>query len=206
MNIRALCLYAIGIATIAALATPSDPAIAQLTNGSDEQQIWTAPVGPNVGGFENVVAEAASPLNELCGDSGQQNQEVAEACARAAVEVVASNAVRTLRENTLAIEALERQGLLASSNNEHLLGALRSQARHSEIIFWVSMAVVSLGLLAAALQFWIVWQSQDSTPMEISVSEKQVTIKTAWIGVVLLAMSMGFLALYLLLVYQIEVI
>ncbi len=200
MNLRALCLYAIVIAMIAALAAPSGSAIAQLTNGSNEQQILTAPLGTS------VVGEAASPRNELCGHSGQQNQEVAEACARAAVEVVASNAVRTLRENTLAIEALERQALLASSNNEHLLGALRSQARHSEIIFWVSMAVVSLGLLAAALQFWIVWQSQDSTPMEISVSEKQVTIKTAWIGVVLLAMSMGFLALYLLLVYQIEAI
>lgn len=191
-------------AGLIALAAAANIAMAQQPPGTSEQQIWTAPLAAPEKTPDIADAGALSPLRDVCRDWAERPPEITEACKRSALDIVDSAAARFLRENELALKTQENRAVFNARNQEHVLSALRDQAWRGEVIFWVVMATVALGLIAAALQFRVVWRDKNSTQTEISLSEKQITIKTAWIGVVLLAMSMIFLGLYLVLVYQIN--
>ena len=188
------------------LASSAELAIGQSLGGAVEQQVLKGSLGAGDSSQESADADALSPYLAICGQRRELAQEIARTCEQAAAQIIASTATRVERENHLALEAQERRARFNTKNEAHLLSALQDQARRGEIIFWVAMAIVALGLIAAALQFRTVWRNQDASQTEINISEKQITIKTAWIGVVLLAMAMVFLALYLTLVYQIEAI
>lgn len=178
-------------------------AAAQSTFGSPEQNIWTAPLGgaaPEIAGGDGTGANGYDPC------ASATTAEVVAACADAALKLIAAQSARAEREAAIALEAREAALRFEEARRDHALAALSDQSWRSDIIFWLAMTMVALGVLAALLQFRQAWKADalDGAATEISISEKQVTIKTAWIGVVLLAISMGFFALYLALVYRIE--
>ena len=176
-------------------------ALAQL-GGTPEQQIITpaaeAAESSGAGGLSNTIMSPCGQANLLL--------EVKNACSIAQIAIIEAAAEREVAEGKLAVQARRDAVTLAQRQGAHLAAALDDQAWRSAIIFWVAMGIVGLGVLAAGMQFRVGWRNIDGPATEFSVSQKQLTIKTTWIGVVLLAMSMVFFTLYLTLVYQIEAI
>jgi len=88
---------------------------------------------------------------------------------------------------------------------EHTQATLRDQRRQSAWVFWMVVAVVGVGLLAAVAQFMRSWRVPDAGgSAELAVSNNEFRFKTTWLGALLLGMSMGFLALYLFFVYPVR--
>jgi len=176
-------------------------ALAQL-GGTPEQQIITP------SGQAGESSAGGGPSETITSPCAQPNLvlEVKNACSLAQIATIQAAAEREVAEGKLIVEARRDAVTLAQRQGAHLAAALEDQAWRSAIIFWMAMGIVGLGVLAAGMQFRIGWRNIDGPATEFSVSEKQLTIKTTWIGVVLLAMSMVFFALYLTLVYQIKAI
>lgn len=170
--------------------------------GTPEQQIVTPAAevaeSSGAGGLSETITSPCAKANLLL--------EVQNACNIAQIAIIEAAAEREVAEGKLIVEARRDAVTLAQRQGAHLAAALDDQAWRSAIIFWMAMGIVGLGVLAAGMQFRIGWRNIDGPATEFSVSEKQLTIKTTWIGVVLLAMSMVFFALYLTLVYQIEAV
>lgn len=143
---------------------------------------------------------------ELC-NSTLASDGVTAACEAAVIDLIKSFTALEVTAYEEAMRASNSRLNFDLKTRAHLVSALEQQAVRGEILFWTAMVMVALGLVAAALQFWLAWRRNfDSVSTEISISHNQISIKTAWLGVFLLAMSMGFLTLYLTLVYPIELI
>ncbi|MEL7462924.1 MAG: hypothetical protein AAFN79_02590 [Pseudomonadota bacterium] len=193
------------LCALSALIFAAGDATAQSTLGSPEQNIWTAPIGgaaPEIGGGAVVASGGFDPC------ASATTAEVVAVCAEAALSLIVAQSELAEREAAVVLEAREATLRFEEARRAHALAALADQSWRSAVIFWLALAMIALGALAALLQFRKAWAADvlDGAGTEISISEKQVTIKTAWIGVVLLALSMGFFALYLALVFRIEAI
>ena len=86
---------------------------------------------------------------------------------------------------------------------QHTRTVLEGQRHQGSIIFWVVLIIVSLGVVAAAFQFYLSFTTGgDSGSSEIVISNNQFKFQTTWLGALLLGMSMGFLFLYLIFFYM----
>ncbi len=198
---RFLLAAAFWLATMAATAQPTEQI---LSAPLDSTQIPEQNVLSGTGVASASPAAADRALGGLCSVE-KKSDTIAAACEAATLDLIQSFAASTLAANEATRRATDSRIDFDTQARVHTLAALEAQAARSEMLFWTAMITVALGLIAAALQFWRAWKSEhNSAPTEIAISEKQISIKTAWIGVVLLAMSMGFLTLYLTLVYPIE--
>ena len=78
------------------------------------------------------------------------------------------------------------------------------QAYTTRIIFWMVISLVMIGVVFSAAQFWIALKRGDvAAPQELTISLQQVTVKSQFLGVVTLALALGFFYLYLVTVYPI---
>ena len=88
---------------------------------------------------------------------------------------------------------------------EHMHATLRVQRWEGAWVFWIVIAVVGVGLLAAIAQFLRGLRATDSGgSVEVAVSNNELKFKTTWLGALLLGMSMGFLLIYLFFVYPVR--
>ena len=139
----------------------------------------------------------------ICKKQQVEPSELAKKCKNLISRLVDSEGDRALAMNESAVKLETQKIAFSARNQDHLLAALEAQSERGEYLFLLAVLVVILGVCASALQFVKVWKEEVVSDMEISVSEKQLNVKTSWIGVVLLAMSMGFFMLYLVFVYKI---
>lgn len=195
--VLAVVAFVWGASDIAAQPTQEIPS-APLDGAQMLEQHIIAP--PNT---PSVSSSAEQPLRGLC-DADVRTKSTGEACEAAMLDLIKSFAKVSIASNQTTSHSFDARFQFDKQVQAHSLRALEDQAERSEILFWTAMVTVALGLLAAGFQFLQSWKSgQHATPTEFAIGEKQISIKTAWIGVVLLAMSMGFLTLYLTLVYPI---
>jgi hypothetical protein len=90
---------------------------------------------------------------------------------------------------------------------QHMQATLRSQRREGGWVFWIVVAAVGVGLIAAVAQFVRGFRTPgESGSLELAVSDNELKFKTTWLGALLLAMSMGFLLIYLFFVYPVRYI
>lgn len=168
-------------------------AIAQPLPGQAEQDIFIAPIN------HGLQASAGQPdAATLCTPGTPLPKALQDRCLRYQMAQIDWQQQQMLAAQTAAQQSQD----FAIATQQNALMALRAQHRRSGIIFWLVMVMVLAGSIAAGLQFRQAWHSPSTTPTEITVSDRQLSVKTTWIGVVLLALSMGFLALYLSLVYK----
>ena len=175
------------------------PAFGQVEH---EQHIVNAP-------FDESRLLKLSDINlpaKLCQRNGVETDELQKACDEARIELVQTFIELISNESGQRQASLEAEASFHTKTREHALQALMQQTWKGEIIFWTSLGLVALGVVAAAFQFRAAWRVQDENKsnIEIVISEKEIALKTTWIGVILLAMSMCFFALYLYFVYEIE--
>lgn len=108
----------------------------------------------------------------------------------------------------LAQNELERQFLEQRLERYRTTSAIEARVFENQItkgryLFWLAIALSILGATAAIIQFFSVYKDSLGAS-EVRISSKELTIKTAWIGVVILFMSMLFLAFVIYFVYQIS--
>lgn len=142
-------------------------------------------------------------LAALCAEPNDRYPALTETCEGVLTDLVRALADRALADLTATAEAHERAAAFDDRNRAHLLTALEQQSQRGTYLFWMAIALVGLGIVAAGLQFLKSWRDPNETSIELAISENQLSLKTSWIGVVLLGLSMGFLLIYLIFVYQI---
>lgn len=95
----------------------------------------------------------------------------------------------------------------AKFTEEHTQATLEDQRRQGAYLFWLVVVVVVVGMVAAVAQFAHSLRATDAGgSAELAVSNNELKFKTTWLGALLLGMSMGFLALYLFVVYPVTVV
>jgi hypothetical protein len=78
------------------------------------------------------------------------------------------------------------------------------QAFASKVIFWMVIFLVVSGIAFSAAQFWVgIRRGSPETAQEIELSLNAVKIRSQFLGVITLALSLGFFYLYLSTVYPI---
>ncbi len=138
----------------------------------------------------------------------EEAQELKEDCLRIVMKVYREYSLQisnNLKTEHIALASLRK---FEEDNQNHTLYSLRDQSRRSEIIFWLAIIVMILGLSASYLQLRKSLQESGEKPkeFEILVSDKKFRIRTAWIGVVLLFSSMVFFIIYVYFIYSIKII
>ncbi|CTQ50846.1 hypothetical protein [Jannaschia donghaensis] len=86
----------------------------------------------------------------------------------------------------------------------HRLDVFKWQYLSSQAIFAVVIAVVAVGLYFSWMQFHASNLGRDLGRSDIEASEKGVKISSPVLGVIILALSLGFFYLYLVHVYPIS--
>ena len=173
----------------------------QTNETNREQQIFMAPV-PSTD--VTVVDTLDQTIVDICEKAGTTSGKLTNACERMFVQVIQSYGDGLASTNVALARAQNQAAEFDNKNREHIAATLNMQMEHGVYLFWLAVLIVLLGVLASAFQFLKVWRQDKVSQTEISVSEKQLSIKTTWIGVVLLGMSMAFFALYLWFVYRIS--
>lgn len=88
---------------------------------------------------------------------------------------------------------------------EHTETTLATQQRQGTVVFWLVVMVVGIGLLAAIAQFARSFVVRDEGgSAEVAISSNEFKFRTTWLGALLLGMSMGFLAIYVVFVYPVR--
>lgn len=169
---------------------------------SPEQQIWPGPEEQAAGGDPAV----ASDILGICVGGQTLAPAVEEACATALGRLVAAEADRRLRAIEAEAAAREARRALDDRNNAHTVGVLEQQLLQTQVMFWVSIGVVLLGVTAAGLQFYLAFSGRERSEIDLVIQKDQFRVKTAWIGVVLFAMSIALLVGYLHFVFEITAI
>lgn len=81
------------------------------------------------------------------------------------------------------------------------------QAFASKAIFWMVVFLVLAGIAFSAAQFWVgIRRGSPETTQEIEISLQAVKIRSQFLGVITLALSLGFFYLYLSTVYPITTV
>jgi hypothetical protein len=87
---------------------------------------------------------------------------------------------------------------------EHRVRVFDWQSKASKYIFWMVMVLVTAGLTFSAVQFYIgLRRGTTDAPHEIELSMQAVKVKSQFLGVVTLALSLAFFYLYVANVYPI---
>lgn len=86
----------------------------------------------------------------------------------------------------------------------HRLKVFQWQYLSSQVIFGVVVLVVAIGLYFSWMQFHASNLGQDLGRSDIEASDKGVKISSPVLGVIILALSLGFFYLYLVHVYPIN--
>jgi len=108
-----------------------------------------------------------------------------------------------LAQYKLEMQFLDQELNRFSRRSEIVERIFKNQTVQGSVVFWLAVTLSVLGVAAAGAQFFTVFHDSNSES-EVRISAKEVTIKTAWIGVVILAASMLFLAFVIFYVYQIS--
>ena len=192
--VNSYLLWAMTTAMIVTL--PPNWAYSQHLLGEREQDIFIAPTAPRAKPAQNTDA-----IWDLC--TAQPPQQFSKECREFIAGAIAAKQDTAEQDAALLIAQTKDRVTFESQSAALSLRALKAQHTRSGYIFWLVILIVALGVVAAALQFKQAWHSPPETPTEITLGDRQLSIKTTWIGVVLLGMAMGFLTLYLTLVYPI---
>ncbi len=178
-----------------------------------EQEIWTAPLGqspeqqiwlgPDEGG--GAAARVADILG-ICLDGQTLAQPVQEACTTALASLVAADGDRRLQAMEMETAASATRQELDRLNSAHIVSVFQEQQLQARVMFWVSIGIVLLGVVAAGFQFYLASSGKERSELDLTIQKDQFRVKTAWIGVVLFAMSIALLVSYLYFVFDINFI
>ena len=98
------------------------------------------------------------------------------------------------------------------SSLEHNRSVFEWQLRSSRTIFWVVLALVTIGILFSSLQFWKAFRLsrptsktvQQEMRTELEISTRGIKVSSSVLGIIVLVISLAFLYLFLVHVYPIE--
>lgn len=111
----------------------------------------------------------------------------------------------TVISDARAKQELEREERAYSLESAQLV--LNSQSFFSKFIFWMTIVITGIGVLASVFQFILYWRHSDQLGgIELELGHEKVTLKTAWLGVVMFGMSIGFFAIYVIFVFQVSAV
>lgn len=169
-----------------------------------DSQDWRISLGEVNGGDQSQARHVTSIL-ELCATrSGNWPATLRDACNTLLLEAIATESARLSALSQVRRNLGEKQ---ASFRSQHVQQTLENQARQGNIVFWLVVAVVLIGILSAVLQFVKAHGSgQTEGSAEVAISSNEFKFRTTWLGALLLGMSMAFLALYLFFIYPVRVI
>ena len=89
-------------------------------------------------------------------------------------------------------------------NLQHRAATFRWQFLASKIIFWMVLMLVVAGVAFSAIQFGVaLGRKTEFSDAEVALSAEGVKIRSQFLGVITLALSLGFFYLYLKTVYPI---
>jgi len=89
-------------------------------------------------------------------------------------------------------------------NLQHRAESFRWQFFASKIIFWMVILLVLAGVAFSAIQFGVALRRRtDFSDAEVALSAEGVKVRSQFLGVITLALSLGFFYLYLKTVYPI---
>lgn len=92
----------------------------------------------------------------------------------------------------------------AIANYRHRADTFRWQLTSSKIIFWMVIGLVLAGVIFSAIQFGVVLRRKtDFSDAELALGVEGVKVKSQFLGVITLALSLAFFYLYLKTVYPI---
>lgn len=108
-------------------------------------------------------------------------------------------------------EALQAYYAYRQAGYEHRLGVFAWHSLSTKLIFVVVVLLVLAGVYFAAIQFHTDLRRRDDTdpetrpdPTEFSLSPFEFTVRSPVLGVIILAISLGFFYLYLIHVYPVR--
>ena len=100
----------------------------------------------------------------------------------------------------------------------HRRAVFQWQLLSSQVVFWLVVAIVFVGLLFAGMQFYVSLRRSAKPPegesstgsasevTELEASLQGIKVRSSVLGVIILVISLGFLYLYLVHVYPIKVV
>ena len=182
------------------LASLSTMAVSQTSDAEPEQQIFVAPLTST---DATILEDLDQTIVSICETAAADGSTLSDACEKMLTQIITSYGDSIASKNAAATRIQNQTAEFSTTNQTHIANTLEMQLNHGRYLFWLAVLVVLLGVLASAFQFLKVWKQDVVSQTEISISEKQLSIKTSWIGVVLLGMSMAFFALYLWFIYRI---
>lgn len=103
-------------------------------------------------------------------------------------------------ERTLQLAEYQR------GTEAHLRQVLSEQAFHSRVLFWMIVAIVTLGIAAASAHFIRALRGHEEGSLDIMIAREGVRVKLSMIGVILMISSMLFFTVYVYIVFPITAI
>ena len=192
------CIFLVKVATIVVLSVSA--LVAQPVEPQDESAFFAT----------NEPSVEAADLNDWSKDllsgclSGDSTNDNASAICQKLIEILSLELEKQRALNTIQVDRRREIIRFHSEMNRHTEAIFMEQLFAPRVIFWLSVTIVLFGIAASALQFYLFWKGVSRSRLEVEISRDAVSIKTAWIGLILLVISMMFFALYLSFVYGIE--
>jgi uncharacterized membrane protein len=87
---------------------------------------------------------------------------------------------------------------------EYVISVYNWQFFTTKFLFWTNMILIGISFVVSIVHFYIGLHNKKKDSGEITISDKEIKIKTTWIGIILLFMSFLFLMLYMLTAYGIN--
>lgn len=111
-----------------------------------------------------------------------------------------------LRSFELAAERTSQLAEHQSGTEAHLRQVLSEQAFHSRVLFWMVIAIVTLGIAAASAHFIRALRGHEEGSLDIMIAREGVRVKLSMVGVILMVASMLFFTVYVYIVFPITAI
>lgn len=147
-------------------------------------------------------APAMEGLIDLCARLPDGTDPQAQQCSAFLERIFALEAERLEQEVAGRRLTLE----IARVAAEHRNAVLQAQARQTQVFFYLTLALLALGMLASLAHFVKAMRGSEDTSLEIAMQKDGVRLKTSMIGFLILLASMAFYTAYLYAVYPVSAI
>lgn len=169
-----------------------------------DAQDWRLSVGGPAPTADAAADHGVSILTLCANRVSDWPATLRDACKNLLLEAVAAESARLGALSRLRKTLGEEQ---AAFRVRHLQRTLENQARQGNVVFWLMIVVVCVGMLSAVAQFVRAYRAgEPEGSAELAISSNEFKFRTTWLGALLLGMSMGFLALYLFFIYPVHVL